>query len=160
MEDVKFFDLVLVLAAVLGALRIMYFFRAQAMRRLASKWGFRYAGPTAPPQWWFIPSRHIIPAPLPGAFYRLGISQAWNIIEGKSNGTSVFVFDALSDEFRGQFRTCIACQTEQDPFPMTTSVERVKHIRGWIVLNGVWFLRFSWFTSKRRLDELLRYLSE
>jgi hypothetical protein len=160
MADVKLPEVVLALAALLAALRIMYFFRARAMRRLASRWGFRYTGPTAPPQWWFITSRHLIPAPLPGWFSQLGISQAWNIIEGKNNKTSVLIFDGLSVGFHSRPCTYIACQTDQSPFPMTTSVERVKHIRGWMVLNGVWFLWFSWLMSIRRLDRHLDYLSE
>lgn len=149
---------VLGLAAALGAVRIMYFFRARAMRRLASKWNFRYIGPTAPPQWWFISSRPLIPPPLPGWISRLGISQAWNIVEGKNNGTAVFVFDGISAGFHGQPCTYIACQTEESPFPMTTSVEPVIHIRGWTVLHGVWFLWFSWLMTIRRLDRHLDYI--
>jgi hypothetical protein len=158
MTDVKSFEVVLALAAVLGALRLMYFFRARAMRRLAERWGFQYLGPTAPPQWWFVSSRPLIPAPLPGRFSRLGISQAWNIIEGKSNNTSIFVFDSISAEFRSKPCTYIACQTEESPFPMTTSIERVKKIHGWTVLSGVWFLWFSWLMSVRRLNRNLSYI--
>ena len=146
------------LAAVLGGVRIMYFFRARAMRRFASRWGLRYVGPTAPPQWWFNVSSPKIPPPLPGWISRLGVSQAWNIIEGKNDGTSVFVFDGISAGFRTQPRTYIACQTEESPFPTTTSVEHVLQIRGWTVLHGVWFLWFSWLMGIGRLDRHLSYL--
>ncbi len=158
MAVVTFLDVALVVAAILGALRIWYFFRARAMRRLAARWGFRYLGPTAPPQWWFSTSSHKIPAPLPGWFYQLGISQAWNIIEGKNNGTSVFIFDGLSDGFRSRPYTFIACRTEQDPFPITTSIEPVIPIRGWTVLRGLRFFAFSWVMGIRRIDRHLRYM--
>jgi hypothetical protein len=160
MTGVALINLVLMVAAILGALRIMYFFRARAMRRLASKFGFRYIGPTAPPQWWFNTSDSKIPAPLPGRFSSLGISQAWNIIEGQNKGTPVFVFDGISVGFRTQPRTYIACETGQSPFPITTSAEPVIQIRGWTVLNGVWFLWFSWLMGMGRLDRHLRYLLE
>jgi hypothetical protein len=152
MADVTILIVVFEVAAALGAVRIMHFFRARAMRRFASRRGLRYIGPTAPPQWWFITSRPKIPSPLPGWISRLGISQAWNIIEGKDNGTSVFVFDGISGGFRGQPCTYIACQTEQSPFGMSTSVEPVIQMHGWTVLHGVWFLWFSWLMGIGRLD--------
>jgi hypothetical protein len=146
------------LAAVLGAVRIMYFFRARAMRRFASRWGLRYTGPAAPPQWWFNTSSPKIPPPLPGWISRLGISQAWNIIEGKNNGTSVFVFDGISVGFRSHPCTYIACRTEQSPFGMSTSVELIIQMHGWTVLRGVRFLWFRWLMSIGRLDRHLSNL--
>jgi hypothetical protein len=161
MSDVTLLKLILELAAILGAVRIMHFFRARAMRRLASKWGFRYIGPAAPPQWWWNTSQPLIPAPLPGWASQLGVSQAWNIIEGTSNGTSVFVFDAVLGGMRSRPYTYIACHGEQSPFPMTTSAEPVVQMRGWWVLGGVKFLGFfCWFMGTRRLDRHLDYLRE
>ena len=161
MANVTLLRIVLVVAAILCAVRIMHFFRARAMRRLASRWGFRYIGPTAPPQWWRNTSRPKIPAPLPGRFSRLGISQVWNIIEGQINGRSVFIFDGVSEGFRSHPCTFIACQTGQSPFPMTTSAEPVVQVRGWWVLGGVKFLGFfHWFMGTRRLDRHLDYLRE
>jgi hypothetical protein len=158
MGNVKLLDFVLTIAAILAAVRIMYFFRARAMQRLASKWGFQYIGPTTPPQWWLNTFRPKIPAPLPGWFSRLGISQAWNIIEGKNNGTQLFIFDGVVGTFKSYPCSYIACQAEQSPFPMPTSAERVKQIRGWTFLRGVWFLWFSWLMGTRRIDRHLRYL--
>lgn len=158
MACVKLLVAVLMFAAVLGAVRIMHFFRARAMRRLALKWGFRYLGPTAPPQWWWNTSRPKISAPLPGWLSRLGISQTWNIIEGRNNGTSVFIFDGVIGTVRSHPCTYIACETEQNPFPMTTSVEPVIQTHGWTVLHGVWFLWFSWFMGVGRLDRHLSYV--
>jgi hypothetical protein len=147
-----------IIALILCAVRVFHVFRARSMRRLATRWGFRYIGPTAPPQWWWNTSRPKIPAPLPGWFSRLGISQAWNIIEGKNYGTSLFIFDGVLGTYRSHPCTYIACQTEQNPFPITTSVEPLIQKHGWTVLHGVWFLWFSWFMGIRRLDGHIRYL--
>ena len=152
MADVTALIVPLGLAAALCAVRIMHFFRARAMRRFASRWGLRYVGPAAPPQWWFISSSPIIPSPLPRWISRLGISQAWNIIEGTNNGEAVFVFDGLSGGFSGQPCTYIACQTEQSPFGMSTPAEPVIQMHGWTILHGVWFLWFAWPMGIGRLD--------
>ena len=145
-------------ALILAAVRIMHLFRARAMRRLASRWGLRYIGPTAPPRWWWNTSSPKIPSPLPRWISRLGISQAWNIIEGKNNSTSVFVFDGVLGRVKSQPCTYIACHTEQSPFGMSTSVEPVIQMHGWTVLHGVWFLWFSWFMGIGRLDRHLSNL--
>jgi hypothetical protein len=157
---VTLFKVVLGIIAVFGATRILHFFRARAMRRLASKRGLLYIGPAAPPQWWLNTSRPLIPAPLPRWISRLGVSQAWNIIEGKKNGASLFVFDGVIGEVRSHPCTYIACQTEQNPFGMSTSVEPVIQTHGWTILHGVWFLWFSWFMGIKRLDRHLRNLAE
>lgn len=149
---------VFVVIAILGAIRIMHFFRARTMRRFASRWGLMYRGPAAPPQWWFNTSRPQIPSPLPGWISRLGISQAWNIIEGNYNGMSVFVFDGVSQGFRSHPCTYIACHTEQNPFGMDTSVEPVTQMHGWTILHGVRFFLFHWFMGAERLDRHLSNL--
>src|ERR1700761_5274242 len=136
MANVTLLKIVLVVAAILGAVRVLHFFRARAMRRLASRRGLRYIGPTAPPQWWLNTSRPIVPSPLPRWISRLGVSQAWNVMEGKNNGTSVFVFDGVLGTVKSQPCTYIACQTEQSPFAMSTSVEPVIQTHGWTVLHG------------------------
>jgi len=145
-------------ALILAAVRIMHFFRARAMRRFASRWGLQYVGTSAPPQWWWNLSRPKIPSPLPGWISGLGVSQAWNIIEGKTDSTSLFVFDGALGTVRSQPCTYIACNTEQSPFVMSTSGEPVIQIHGWTVLHGVWFLWFSWFMGIGRLDRHLSNL--
>jgi hypothetical protein len=148
-----------IIALIISAVRIMHFYRARAMRRFASRWGLRYVGPTAPPQWWWNTSRPEIPSPLPGWMSRLGISQAWNIIEGKSDSTSLFVFDGVLGTVRSQPCTYIACHTEQSPFEMSTSAEPVIQMHGWTVLHGVWFLWFCWLMGIGRLDKHFSNLS-
>jgi len=79
-------------------------------------------------------------------------------MEGKSNGTPIFVFDGLSAGFKSHPRTYIACETELSPFLITTSAERVIKIHRWTVLQGVRFLWFSWLMSGRRLDRHLNFI--
>ena len=153
-----FLKLVLEVAAILAAVRVFHFFRARAMHRLAAKWGFQYLGPTAPLQWWFIPSHPLIPASLPGQLSRLGVSQAWNILEGKNKGSSIFIFDGILGSYKGRPYTYIACQTEESPFPIPTSGEPVEQMRGWTVLHGVSFGLLSWFMTIRRLDRHIDYI--
>lgn len=158
MANVTIIKVALMVSAILCAVRIMHFFRARAMRRLASKWGLRYFGPTAPPQWWFNTSHSIIPHPLPGWISRLGVSQAWNIIEGNNHGVPFFIFDGIVGGGRTYPCTYIACQTEQSPFPITTSAEPVKQIHGWSVLRGLSILGFHWFMGVRRINRHIDYL--
>ena len=158
MTDVTLLNLVLIVVVILGAVRIMHFFRACTMRRLASRWSFQYIGPGAPPQWWWNTSHLKVPASLPGWISHLGVSQVWNIIEGKNNGMSMFIFDGAIGTGRSRPCTYIACQTEQSPFRVSSSVDRVIQIHGWTVLHGVWFLWFSWFMGIGRIDRHLRNL--
>jgi hypothetical protein len=103
--------------------------------------------------------RPIITTSLPGWVSQLGVSQVWNIIEGKNQGVSVLIFDGISEGVRSHPCTFIGCQTEQSPFPMTTSAEPVVQMRGWWVFGGVKFFGFfHWFMGTRRLDRHLDHL--
>ena len=150
--------LLLFLAAVLGAIRIAYFLRARTMRRFAARWGLRYIGPAAPRQWWWNTSRLEIGPPVPAWISHFGITQIWNVIEGVNDGKPLVIFDSIVGDFRSQPRTLIMCQTGQNPFETGTSVDRVILTHGWTVLQGVWFLWFSWTMGPRRLDRHLRNL--
>lgn len=153
--------LVAAVALLQGALRIMHMFRAQAMRALATRWGFQYIGPPAP-KWWNPLHLHISP-PLPvwlHDFYPSGrqIRQVWNAIEGHQNGVSVLIFDSVVGQRGGQPCTLVACQTEQNPFGLVKSADRVIQLHGWTVLHGVWFLWFSWEMGIKRLDNYVKEL--
>jgi hypothetical protein len=154
----------LVVAAVLGAVRIFHFIRGRAMRALAEKLGFRYIGPAAPPKWWWNPSHFEIHHPIPTWLSHLPpsgqrIRQVWNVIEGNKNGVSVLIFDVVVGEYRGGHPcTVIACQTQQNPFAIVSSVDRVVQTHGWTVLHGVWFLWFSWTMGTRGLEDRLSEL--
>ena len=155
----------LVLAAVslvFGALRIVHMFRARAMRALAARWGLEYMGPPAP-KWWN-PSHLKISPPLPfwiPRFYPSGrrIRQVWNVIEGQQNGVTIVIFDSVVGEYRGGAPcTLIACQTEQNPFGIVSSRDRVIQSHGWTVLHGAWLLWFPWTMGIERLDNYVKEL--
>ena len=143
----------LMLTLTLGVVRIIHLFRARAMRTLATTWGFRYIGPLAP-KWWN-PRHPKLSPPLPVWFSRAclppGTRQVWNVIEGQQNGVSVLIFDGVIGARGGAPRTFIACQTEQNPFGIVTSPDRLIQSHGWTVLHGVWFLWFSWTMGIQRL---------
>ena len=138
--------LLLTLTLALGVVRIIHMFRARAMRTLATRWGLRYIGPPAP-KWWN-PHHPKVRPPLPVRFSLAcllsGTRQVWNVIEGQQNGVSVLIFDCVIGAKGGQPCTFIACQTEQNPFGIVTSPDRLIQSHGWTVLHGAWFLWFSW----------------
>jgi hypothetical protein len=160
---VKFLQVLAAVSLILGTVRINYMFRARAMRALATRWGFQYIGPPAP-KWWNRSQPKISP-PLPVRFTLIcrpsgrQITQIWNLIEGQQNGVSVVVFDSVLGEGRGSAPcTLIACQTEENPFGMVSSPDRVIQSHGWTILHGVWFLWFSWTMGTKRLDNYLNKL--
>lgn len=132
---------------VFGGMQIIHLFRARSMRAFAAKWGLRYVGPTAP-KWWN-PSHCDLPQPI-SSF--VGIRQVWNVIEGEKNGMPLFICDGVIGSRGGQPCTYIACQGEQNPFGTAGTADRVVQSRGWTVLNGVWFLWFSWTMSVKRIE--------
>lgn len=154
------------IAVILGAVRTFHFFRARSMRALAASRGFRYIGPTAPPQWWWNPAHLVIPEPLPAwiAHFRPAgrrMRQIWNVIEGQKSGIRILIFDSVIGEYRGgQPCTLIAVQSEQNPFGLIAKAEPVVQSHGWTVLNGTWFLWFSWTMGTTRIGSHLDRLRE
>jgi hypothetical protein len=151
------------LTLILGMVQIIHMFRARAMRALAARLGFQYIGPSAP-KWWH-PSHPKISPPLPVGFslacHPSGrrITQVWNLIEGQQNGVSVLVFDSILGWGRGSAPcTLIACQTEQNPFGIVSSPDRVIQSHGWTVVHGVWLLWFSWTMGIKRLEDYVNKL--
>jgi hypothetical protein len=150
---IKILWVVAFLSLILGLLRIMHMLRGRGMRAFAARRGFRYIGPSAPPQWWWNPSHLEIHPPLTrSALGGLQARQVWNVIEGNVNGVTVFIFDGIIGSKGGQPFTLIACETEQDPFLMVASADQVIQSRGWTILHGVWFLWFSWIMSIPRIE--------
>jgi len=145
---------------VLGFVKLLMFFRANAMRALASRWGFQYIGPPALRFWslWFRSSPEISP-PLPASFSLAcypgdKIRQVWNVIEGQQSGVSVFIFDSYLAKVKGTYCTFIACQTEKNVFGIDTSKYRVIQSGGWAALYRVPFLQIlPWTMSIQRLDD-------
>jgi len=144
--------------AIAGVFRIVHLIRARAMRAFAARSGFEYIGPGAPPNWLWNPSHFHAPPHLPSWISHLRpngqrIRQVWNVTKGNIDGMSVMIFDCVIGEYRGGHPcTVVACQTEQDPFVTVTSIDRVSATHGWSILNGSWFLWFSWTMGIRRLE--------
>jgi len=138
--------------------RIIHMLRGRAMRAFACGWSFRYIGPPAPPQWWWNPPHPKIDPPLPPWISRLRpggrIRQVWNVIEGQKNGVPILIFDTVIGEYKGgQPCTVIACLTDQNPFEIATSADRVVQSHGWTIVYGTWFLWFSWTMGIKRIDD-------
>jgi hypothetical protein len=152
--------LLLMLALILGAVRVIHVFRARAMRSLATRLGSRYIGPPAPG--WWNPRHPKLSPPLPVWFSLAclpsGTRQIWNVIEGQENGIAVLIFDGLIGAKGGAPLTFIACQTEQNPFGIATSPDRLIQSHGWTVLYGVWLLWFSWTMGIQRLENNVKKL--
>jgi hypothetical protein len=154
---VNLLKVLLMVAAIWGAVQIHYTVRTRAMRALADRWGFRYLGPP-PPRWWWPVSHPVVRPPVPSWISHLhlhgSITRIWNVIEGTRDGVTVLIFDGIIGEYRNSHPcTLIACQTEQNPFKKVASVDRVLQAHGWTVLHGVWLLWFSWTMRVRRIDQ-------
>jgi hypothetical protein len=143
-----------VVVLLVGFVAILFIFRARSMRAFAARWEFKYIGPRAPSFWGFRYFREVKPpVPLPHACHLIGkISQVWNVIEGQQNGRSVLIFDSVIGGHT--YFTFMACQTEQNPFGMDTSPDRIFQSGGWTVLYRVrWFQIIPWTMSRQRLDD-------
>lgn len=143
---------------IFGGIKLFYAFRARAMRALAAKWGFQYIGPHAPK--WSTKIRPPLPASF-AAFHLSGkrITHAWNVIEGHRNGVPVLIFDGIIGEGKASgYCTILACQTEQNPFGVVTSQDRLMQSGDWTILHGVWFLHFSWTMGIQRLGRYVEKL--
>jgi hypothetical protein len=152
--------ILIVLVPILAAVRVWHMFRARAMRTLAANRGFQYIGPGAP-KWWN-PSHPRLSPPLPGqvAHDFASLRQVWNVIEGRQNGVSVFIFDSVMGWYgKGGGATCtfIACHGEPSPFGIGTSRDFVIQSHGWTVLHGR-LLWLPWPISVKRLDSYLKNL--
>jgi hypothetical protein len=80
-------------------------------------------------------------------------------MEGQHNGVTVLIFDSIWGAKGGAPVTCIASQTERNPFSTIASREEVLQSCGWTVLLGVWFLHFfSWTMSVKHLDDHVKKL--
>lgn len=155
----KYLPAVTVVALLVGFVAILFTFRARSMRAFAAGWGFKYVGPRAPRFWGFrYFGKFKPPVPLPRACHLVGeISQAWNVIEGEQNGTSVLIFDSVIGGCT--YCTFMACQTEQNPFGLDTSPDRIFQSGGWTVLYRVrWLQIIPQTMSIQCLDDHLNKL--
>jgi hypothetical protein len=150
--------MIAVVALIFGLTKVLHAFRARAIRAFAGRWGFQYIGPGTP-KW----STKISP-PLPVWFvvcHPSGrrITHVWNVMEGHQNGAPILIFDSILGTGKGSgYCTIFACQTEQNPFGVVTSPDRVLQSHGWTVVHGIWFLWFSWTMGIRRMERYAKAL--
>jgi hypothetical protein len=166
----KYLAVLAVLALLFGVAKIIYIFRARAMRALAARWRFQYLGPSAPK--WRTPS-HLKVRPFSTASLSLDwypaseIRQIWNVVEGQQNGVSVLIFDSIFGEGRGTYCTLIAYQTERNPFGIDPASERIASDR--VVQSGGWTILYrippfvqnplaAWTMGIRHLEKHLQKL--
>lgn len=158
MTDLTILEVPMGIAALLGAMRTIHWFRGRAMFALAARLGFRYVGPSAPASWWWNPPNGRTGPHLPSWVSNtnpcgLAVRQVWNVMEGQRNGMSILVFDAIYGSKGGRPFTAIVCQTEWDPFQTASTGDHVYQSHRWTLLRGTTFLGFSWTMSIRRLED-------
>ncbi len=158
MTDLTILEVPLGIAALLGAMRTVHWFRGRAMFALATRLGFRYVGPRAPASWWWNPPNGRTGPHLPSWVSNanpcgLAVRQVWNVMERERSGMPILVFDAIYGGKGGQPFTAIVCQTEQNPFQTVSTGDQVFESHRWTVLCGVEFLGFSWTMSIKRLAD-------
>ena len=159
---VRFVPGLLVLTAIFAGIRLLYWFRASAMRALALRWGFQYT--KGDPRFWLPPKDH---RPTPTSFRLRGypvntISRTWNVIEGEKNGISILILDSILDfgVKRGRYCTFIAARTDQNPFGIKSPQEKIAHSNGWTALYRLCFWQIPWTLSIQRIDGHLDSLSK
>ena len=159
MTLLKFLPALAVVMLVLGLIKILYVFRAQAMRTLAGRWGLHYVGPSFS-GWQTSSSRKLtLPLSFPNELVQgRPIRQVWNVIEGQQRGLSVLIFDSIIGEGRGMYCTFFACRTEQNPFGINIAPDRVIQSQGWTALYRDRFLQIPWTMGVQRLDDHLNEL--
>jgi hypothetical protein len=155
-------EVLLGVAAALGATRTFFWFRGRAMIALAARLGFKYIGPSAPERWMDPPDGRTGPH-LPSWVGNanpcgFAVRQVWNVMEGERNGMSILVFDAIYGSKGGQPFTAIVCQTERDPFQGVSTGDQVYQAHGWTVLRGIEILGFSWTMRVKRLGDRISNL--
>jgi hypothetical protein len=155
----KFLPALAVLTLIFGLTRIPYMLRARDMRTLATRWGFRYIGPSF--SGWRTSSSRKLTLPLSFPHQPVQgrpIRQVWNVIEGQQSGLSVLIFDSIIGEGRGMYCTFFACQTEENPFGVDIAPDRVIQSHGWTALYRDRFLQIPWTMGVHRLDDHLNKL--
>jgi hypothetical protein len=162
MALIRFIPGLLPLAAIFAGVRLLYWFRASAMRALALRWGFRYT--KGDPRFWFLPKNH---CPIPTSFRLRGypvnaINRTWNVVEGEMSGISILILDSTLGfgAKRGRYSTFIAARTDQDPFGVKSAQEKIAHSNGWTALYRLRFWQVPWTLSIQRIEEHLNSLGK
>ena len=141
-----------------GVVKLLYLFRAMAMRAFAFKLGLQYK--EGKPHLLYLPKGH---RPLPTWLQVKGapwntVTRAWNFIEGEKNGIKVLIFDStLGSRNRGKgiYSTFIAVRTDKNAFENKDSYEKIAHSNGWTALYRFRFWQIPWTLSIQRIEEHL-----
>lgn len=156
----RFVPALLLVALVFVGIRLLYGFRASAMRNLALKWGFQYS--RGEPRMLYLPKNH---SPKPASFRLHGypvetMNRTWNLIEGEKNGLKILILDStLSMGGRnGRYSTFVAVRTDTNPFDNEAPEEKIIHSNGWAALYRLRFWQIPWTLSIQRIDEILETL--
>ncbi len=157
---IRFVPALLLLTVVFIGIRLLYGFRASAMRTLALKWDFQYS--KGEPRMLYLPKNH---SPKPASFRLHGypvdtLNRTWNLIEGEKNGLKILILDStLSMGGRnGRYSTFIAVRTDTNPFDNEAPEEKIVYSNGWIALYRLRFWQIPWTLSIRRIEEHLETL--
>jgi hypothetical protein len=161
MDFLRFVPALLVITAIFVGIKLLYWFRASAMRTLAVRLGFQYT--KGDPRIWYLPKDH---RAIPTTFRLRGfpvdtISRTWNVIEGEKNGIRVLILDSTLSMggTRGRYSTFIAAQTDKNPFGTEHPQEKIAHSNGWTALYRLRFWQIPWTLSIQRIEEQLNNLS-
>ena len=153
----KFAPALLMLIAIFVLIKLLYWYRASAMRALALKCGLQYT--KGDPKLWYLPKHH---RPIPTSFRLRGfpvntLSRTWNVIEGEKNGISVLILDSTLSMGgnRGRYSTFIAVQSDKNPFEDNDAREKIAHSNGWTALYRLRFWQVPWTLSIQRIEEHL-----
>jgi hypothetical protein len=156
----RFVPGLLLLTVIYIGIKLLYEFRASAMRTFALKWGFQYS--KGEPRMLYLPKNH---RPKPASFRLHGypvdtMNRTWNLVEGEKNGLKILIVDStLSMGGRnGRYSTFIAVRTDTNPFGDEDSDEKVVHSNGWTALYRLRFWQIPWTLSIQRIEEHLETL--
>lgn len=156
----RFVPALLLLTVMFAGIKLLYEFRASAMRGLALKWGFQYS--KGEPRMLYLPKSH---RPKPVSFRLHGypvdtLNRTWNLIEGEKNGLKILILDSTLSMGgrRGRYSTFIAVRTDTNPFNNEDSEEKIVHSNGWTALYRLRFWQIPWTLSIQRIEEHLEAL--
>ena len=158
MDLYRWFPALLVVTVIIGGIKVLYRFRASAMRALAQRLGFQYTEGNS--SLWFVPKGY---RPIPTSFRLRGyplntLRRTWNVLEGERNGVKLLILDSilgLGGKGGGRYCTFIAARTEDNPFGDKSDQEKIAHSNGWTALYCLRFWQIPWTLSIQQIEEHL-----
>jgi hypothetical protein len=151
----------LIFGLVAAGIKLLYVYRASAMRALAGRFGFQYS--QGDPKIWRLPKGHRLPTSFPRlkGFPVSTLNSMWNMIEGERNGIRILIVDStlsMGGQARGRYSTLILAQTNKNPFEDPDSEEEITHSNGWTALYRLRFWQIPWTLSTQRIEDHINNL--